>query len=118
ETGLPTARTSCSAPTRSGAYSRKLSRGLLGPFVNLLRSQLWTKESEGGLRRPFVRLIASAHYLHISGAWPGRNPAAQQAPDSILDNLLCCHRLPAEGQRMPSGQLKRREFITLIGGAA
>jgi hypothetical protein len=37
ETGSLTARTSCSTPTLSGEYSRKRSRGLLGPFVNLLR---------------------------------------------------------------------------------
>src|SRR5262249_46734809 len=56
--------------------------------------------------------------LTPSGHKPDRNPALQRAPDSILDNPLCCHRLPAERQRMPSDQLKRREFITLLGAAA
>jgi len=33
-------------PVGQAGDSRKLSRGLLGPFINLLRRQLWTKESE------------------------------------------------------------------------
>jgi putative tryptophan/tyrosine transport system substrate-binding protein len=34
----------------------------------------------------------------------------------MLADPLCCH--PDQGQRMPIGQLQRREFIMLIGGAA
>jgi hypothetical protein len=34
----------------------------------------------------------------------------------MLVNPVCCHL--GWGQRMQLGQLKRREFITLIGGAA
>ena len=41
----------------------------------------------------------------------------QQAPDLILGNLLCCTDLLA-GAADAIGQLKRREFITLLGGAA
>src|SRR5262249_32952884 len=48
---------------------------------------------------------------------PNQNPAVQQAPDSILDNPLCCHGLLAKGQRMQFGHLKRREFVTVLGGA-
>ena len=40
------------------------------------------------------------------------------ATDLILANALCCRELPWLGQRMQFDQLKRREFITLIGGAA
>src|SRR5262249_42699798 len=38
------------------------------------------------------------------------------SPDLILANALCC--TPGLGQRMSPDQLKRREFITLLGGAA
>jgi putative ABC transport system substrate-binding protein len=34
----------------------------------------------------------------------------------MLANPLSCH--PGQGQRMQFDQLRRREFITLIGGAA
>ena len=40
------------------------------------------------------------------------------ATDLILANALCCRGLPWLGQRMQFDQLKRREFITLLGGAA
>jgi putative ABC transport system substrate-binding protein len=50
-----------------------------------------------------------------SGHTPDRNPALQRAPDLILDNPLCCP--PGYGQRMQSGQLKRRDFISALGGA-
>jgi putative ABC transport system substrate-binding protein len=37
----------------------------------------------------------------------------------MLANPLCCHDQPlAWGQRMHFGQIKRRQFITLLGGAA
>lgn len=39
---------------------------MLERYLNLLRSQLWTKESEGRLRRAFVRLIASAQNRRLS----------------------------------------------------
>jgi hypothetical protein len=40
----------------------------------------------------------------------------QRAPDLILGNPLCCHS--GNGQRMQFDRLKRRRFITLLGGAA
>jgi hypothetical protein len=51
-----------------------------------------------------------------SSAWPGRNPALQQGYDLVLVN-----RYVASVTRpitMQFDQLKRREFITLLGGAA
>jgi hypothetical protein len=36
----------------------------------------------------------------------------------ILANAVCCHESPWLGQPMQFDQLKRREFITLLGGAA
>src|SRR4051794_35970942 len=43
-------------------------------------------------------------------------PQCSEPPDLICANPLCC--LGDEEQRMQFGQLKRREFITLLGGAA
>ena len=51
-----------------------------------------------------------------SGPKPSRNPALRQATDLMLVNPLCCHL--GLGQQMLLGQLKRRQFITLLGGAA
>ena len=48
----------------------------------------------------------------------GYNPAAQRAPDLIFVNRLCCQDSLASGQRMQFGPLKRREFVSLLGGAA
>jgi hypothetical protein len=44
------------------------------------------------------------------------DPAVQRGPDLTLANSVCS--LESLGQRMPFGRLKRREFITLVGGAA
>ena len=49
--------------------------------------------------------------------WPVRNPALQRAPDLILTNPVCCSGVWL-GQRMQFDRLKRREFMTLLGGAA
>jgi putative ABC transport system substrate-binding protein len=51
-----------------------------------------------------------------SGHQSGPNPAPQRAPDLMLANPLCCHS--GERQQMPFDRLQRREFITLLGGAA
>ena len=56
-------------------------------------------------------------YMTQSGGKPSRNPAAQQAPDRSSP-MRYAHGPPVSGQHMQFGQLKRREFITLIGGAA
>jgi hypothetical protein len=56
--------------------------------------------------------------LTQSGGKPDRNLAAQQAPDLILANPLCCRGLPGWGQPMQFGQMRRRELITFLGGAA
>jgi hypothetical protein len=47
---------------------------------------------------------------------PKPNPALQRAPDLMLANPLCCQL--GQGQRMQFDHLKRREVITLLGGAA
>jgi putative ABC transport system substrate-binding protein len=54
--------------------------------------------------------------MTLNGHSPGRNPAPQQGPDLMLANPLCCH--PGERARMQFCQVKRRELITLLGGAA
>jgi len=56
--------------------------------------------------------------LTRSGGKPGRNLAAQQAPDSILANAVCCRKVPGWGSQMQFDHLKRRQFIALLGGAA
>jgi ABC transporter substrate binding protein len=40
------------------------------------------------------------------------------APDFIIENPLCSDGLPAWEERMQFGQLRRREFIMLLGGVA
>jgi hypothetical protein len=55
--------------------------------------------------------------LTQSGAWPGRNPALQRGADLILDDAVCCHP-PWLGPQMHFDRLKRREFMTLLGGVA
>src|ERR1700681_2199910 len=54
--------------------------------------------------------------MTLSRQRPDRNPAAQRAPDLIppLRYAAC----PTGVWRMQFHQLKRREFITLLGGAA
>jgi putative ABC transport system substrate-binding protein len=45
-------------------------------------------------------------------------PQRSKASDLIIDDQLCSHAsFPAEGPRMQLSQLKRREFVTLLGGA-
>src|SRR5262249_49432047 len=44
------------------------------------------------------------------------NSAVQRHPDAIPANPVCCRS--GQGQQMQFGPLKRREFITLLGGAA
>jgi hypothetical protein len=51
-----------------------------------------------------------------SGDKQGRNPALQRTTDLVRANPVCCHR--GEGQQMQFDRMKRREFITVIGGAA
>jgi hypothetical protein len=47
---------------------------------------------------------------------PRQNPALRRAPDLIPPNPLSCR--PGKGQRMHFDRLRRREFITVLGGAA
>src|SRR5271169_5421276 len=64
---------------------------------------------------------------HLRGAGPppltrsrheaGRNPAAQQRLTALAKSVMLGNFL-ARGNDMKFGQLERREFITLIGGAA
>src|SRR5215467_1651195 len=60
--------------------------------------------------------MASGPSLTPSGHRRDRNPALQ-TPDLILADPLCWGIL-ARGRSMQFGQLKRREFIKLLGGAA
>jgi hypothetical protein len=52
-----------------------------------------------------------------SGGRQGRNLAVLQAPYLILANPICSHCVWL-GQRMQFDQLRRRDFISLIGGTA
>ena len=49
-----------------------------------------------------------------SGPQPVPNSALHGAPNLILANRLCC---PGQEQQMQFGQLKRREFVAILGGA-
>jgi putative tryptophan/tyrosine transport system substrate-binding protein len=60
--------------------------------------------------------IAEVTFLTQSGHEPGQNIALRWTPDLMLVHPLCCHT--GRGQRMQFGQLKRRNFIALFGGAA
>ena len=51
-----------------------------------------------------------------TGQLPWQNLALQQASDLMCANPLSCRT--DMGQRMQLGRLKRREIITLLGGAA
>ena len=48
----------------------------------------------------------------------GAGPPFAGVPDSILVNAVCCHGHSGLGQLMQFDQLKRREFIRVLGGAA
>jgi hypothetical protein len=52
-----------------------------------------------------------------SGPKLGRNLAVQLAPDLMLAGQLCS-AIPARGRRMQFNGLRRRDFLTLLGGAA
>jgi hypothetical protein len=53
-----------------------------------------------------------------SGHWPDQNPAPQRAPDLIFANAVCCREISRLGQQMHFHRVKRRDFITLLGGVA
>ena len=55
-------------------------------------------------------------HLARCGAWRVRNPAAPLGPDRILADPLSCHS--DKGPQMQFDRLKRRDFMTLLGGAA
>jgi hypothetical protein len=45
-------------------------------------------------------------------------PQRSEPPDLIVTDALCCQILSGQREHIQLGQLKRREFISLLGGAA
>jgi putative tryptophan/tyrosine transport system substrate-binding protein len=52
--------------------------------------------------------------MTLLGPKPKRSFALRRATDLVPANPLCCQS--GKGQQMPLGELKRREFVTLLGG--
>jgi hypothetical protein len=53
--------------------------------------------------------------LTQTGQKPRQNPRSE--PDLMLDDPLCCHSMDWR-QQMKFDRLRRRDFVTLLGGAA
>src|SRR5262249_5680367 len=74
-------------------------------------------------RQPTAATVIRTQFQRNPLSTPSRheadgNPTAQQAPDLIVASALCCHLLSSQRPHMQSGRLKRRELMSLLGGAA
>jgi putative tryptophan/tyrosine transport system substrate-binding protein len=83
------------------------------PSTPILRICLRFRDHTGG--KPIARAKALGLKVTHNGLRPGGDLAPQRSPDLLLANPLCCQ--PEPRQRMRFGQMKRRNFIMLLGSA-